>query len=72
MFAVLFEVHPKSDRWDAYLGHASMLRPELEQVEGFVDKHSLSKPEPRWLDTLVVHLAERKGGSTVAHSKASS
>lgn len=37
MFSVLFEVHPKSDQWDAYLGYAKMLRPELEQVEGFVD-----------------------------------
>ena len=37
MFAVLFEVHPKSDQWDAYLGYAKMLRPELERVEGFVD-----------------------------------
>jgi heme-degrading monooxygenase HmoA len=37
MFSVVFEVHPKSDKWDAYLGYAKMLRPELEQVEGFVD-----------------------------------
>ena len=37
MFSVIFEVHPKSDQWDAYLGHAKMLRPELEQIEGFVD-----------------------------------
>jgi heme-degrading monooxygenase HmoA len=37
MFAVLFEVHPKPDQWDAYLGYARMLRPELEQIEGFVD-----------------------------------
>ncbi|GHO88515.1 antibiotic biosynthesis monooxygenase [Dictyobacter formicarum] len=37
MFSVLFEVHPKSDQWDAYLGYAKMLRPELEQVDGFVD-----------------------------------
>ena len=37
MFAVLFEVHPKPDRWDAYLGNARMLRPELEQIDGFVD-----------------------------------
>ena len=37
MFSVLFEVYPKSDQWDAYLGYAKMLRPELEQVEGFVD-----------------------------------
>lgn len=37
MFSVLFEVHPRSDRWDAYLGSAKALRPELEQVDGFVD-----------------------------------
>ena len=37
LFAVLFEVHPKPDRWDAYLGIAGMLRPELEQIDGFVD-----------------------------------
>lgn len=37
MFAVLFEVHPKPDRWDAYLGYARMLRPGLEQIDGFVD-----------------------------------
>jgi heme-degrading monooxygenase HmoA len=37
MFSVLFEVHPKSDQWDAYLGYARMLKPELEQIEGFVD-----------------------------------
>jgi heme-degrading monooxygenase HmoA len=37
MFSVIFEVHPKSDQWDAYLGLAKMLRPELEQIEGFVD-----------------------------------
>ncbi|WP_158902617.1 antibiotic biosynthesis monooxygenase [Burkholderia sp. L27(2015)] len=37
MFSVIFEVHPKSDRWDAYLGYGKLLRPDLEQVEGFVD-----------------------------------
>jgi heme-degrading monooxygenase HmoA len=37
MFSVVFEVHPKPEQWDAYLGHAKMLRPELEQVDGFVD-----------------------------------
>lgn len=37
MFSVIFEVHPKPDQWDAYLGNAKMLRPELEQVDGFVD-----------------------------------
>ena len=37
MFSVLFEVHPRDDRWNAYLGFAKLLRPELEQVEGFLD-----------------------------------
>jgi heme-degrading monooxygenase HmoA len=37
MFCVLFEVHPRRDQWEAYLGHARMLQPELERVEGFID-----------------------------------
>lgn len=37
MFSVIFEVHPRPEQWDAYLGNAKMLRPELEQVAGFVD-----------------------------------
>ena len=37
MFSVIFEVHPKTDQWDAYLGNAKMLRPELERVDGFID-----------------------------------
>jgi heme-degrading monooxygenase HmoA len=37
MFSVIFEVHPKPEQWDTYLGYAKMLRPDLEQVEGFVD-----------------------------------
>jgi len=37
MFSVIFEVHPRRDRWDAYLTNAKMLRPELEGVDGFVD-----------------------------------
>ena len=37
MFSVIFEVHPRPEQWDAYLGNAKMLRPELEQVDGFID-----------------------------------
>jgi heme-degrading monooxygenase HmoA len=37
MFSVLFEVCPRAEQWDAYLGLARMLRPELERIEGFVD-----------------------------------
>lgn len=37
MFVVLFEVWPKLERWDEYLAIARLLRPELEQIEGFID-----------------------------------
>ena len=37
MFSVVFEVYPRPDHWDAYLGTAQTLRPELEQVSGFID-----------------------------------
>jgi len=37
MFAVIFEVQPKADRWQDYLDLAAELRPELLQVEGFID-----------------------------------
>lgn len=36
MFTVLFEVHPKAERYDDYLGYAKLLRPELERIDGFV------------------------------------
>ena len=37
MFSVIFEVQPRPDQVDAYLGSATLLRPELEQVDGFVE-----------------------------------
>jgi heme-degrading monooxygenase HmoA len=37
MFSVIFEVHPKPDQWDTYLANAGILRPELIEVDGFVD-----------------------------------
>src|SRR5438309_11128041 len=37
MFSVIFEVLPNKKNWDDYFDNAKMLRPELEQVEGFVD-----------------------------------
>jgi heme-degrading monooxygenase HmoA len=47
VFAVLFEVHPRERQWDAYLGYAKMLRPDLEAIDGFVDNiryRSLTRP----------------------------
>ncbi len=37
MFAVIFEVQPRADRWEDYLALAGSLRPELEQVDGFIE-----------------------------------
>lgn len=37
MFAVLFEVEPRAERWDDYLRYAGTLRPELERIDGFLD-----------------------------------
>jgi heme-degrading monooxygenase HmoA len=37
MFSVIFEVQPRGDQWETYLANAKMLRPELEQVDGFID-----------------------------------
>jgi hypothetical protein len=37
VFSVIFEVHPRPDQWDAYLDNAKMLRPELVQIDGFID-----------------------------------
>ena len=37
MFAVIFEVEPRPDHWAAYLAHAAALRPDLIQIDGFLD-----------------------------------
>jgi heme-degrading monooxygenase HmoA len=42
MFAVIFEVNPKPEQWDAYLGYAKSLRPELERIDGFIDNERFS------------------------------
>ena len=37
MFAVIFEVQPKGERFDDYLETAKRLKPEIERIEGFID-----------------------------------
>ncbi len=37
MFAVIFEVQPRKERWDDYLNLAKALKPKLEAIEGFID-----------------------------------
>jgi len=36
MFSVIAEVQPRPEQLNAYLGNATLLRPELERVSGFV------------------------------------
>ena len=37
MFAVIFEVQPRQERFDEYLELAKLLKPELEKIDGFID-----------------------------------
>ena len=53
MFAVIFEVQPHPEKWDDYLGHAAALRPELLQIDGFLDNERFaSRSRPGWLVSL--------------------
>lgn len=53
MFSVIFEVRPRPDQWDNYLGNAKLLRPELEQIDGFVSNVRYgSASRPGWLLSL--------------------
>ena len=53
MFSVIFEVLPNKENWDDYFDNAKMLRPELEQVEGFVDNiHYKSMIREGWILSL--------------------
>src|SRR5215207_2112008 len=48
MFAVIFEVQPKPERWDDYLDLAKQLKPKLEKTEGFIDNERFkSKKDER-------------------------
>ena len=60
MFAVVFEVQPKSEKWDDYLGLAKLLKPELEAIDGFVENiryHSLTRKG--WLLSLSIWRDEK-------------
>jgi heme-degrading monooxygenase HmoA len=37
MFAVIFEVQPKPDKFNEYLALAKFLKPKIEAIEGFID-----------------------------------
>ena len=55
MFAVMFEVNPKPEQWDSYLGYARLLRPELERIDGFLDNERFSSLHRQgWLLSLSI------------------
>ncbi len=48
MFVVIFEVQPKAEQFETYLELAGLLRPEIKQIDGFIDNErfrSLSNPQ---------------------------
>lgn len=60
MFAVIFEVCPRPEAWDAYLGHAATLRPELIAIDGFIDNQRYkSLHRPGWLVSLSIWRDEK-------------
>jgi heme-degrading monooxygenase HmoA len=60
MFAVIFEVNPKPDRWDSYLGYAQLLRPELERIDGFIANERFSSlGRQGWLLSLSIWRDEK-------------
>lgn len=53
MFAVIFEVNPRPEAWEQYLGHAASLRPELLGIDGFIaNERYASLARPGWLVSL--------------------
>ena len=53
MFAVIFEVNPKPERYDEYLDLATMLRPDLDTIDGFLSiERFASQSRPGWILSL--------------------
>jgi len=60
MFAVIFEVNPKAEQWDSYLGYAKLLRTELEQIDGLIDNERFSSlSRSGWLLSLSIWRDEK-------------
>lgn len=73
MFSAMLEVNPIPEQFDAYLGMAKMLRPELEKIEGFIDNtRYASLTRPGWLLSLSSWRDEKslvRWRTTTAHHK---
>ena len=50
MFSVIFEVHPKQEKFDLYLHLAKGLKPTLEGIDGFIDNERFESTRRRgWI-----------------------
>src|SRR3977135_2982239 len=50
MFSVIFEVHPRREKFDLYLDLAKGLKPILEGIDGFIDNERFeSARRPGWI-----------------------
>jgi len=47
MFAVIFEVQPKKERWNDYLDLAKYLKPKLEAIDGFIDNERFESKQTK-------------------------
>jgi heme-degrading monooxygenase HmoA len=53
MYAVIFDVYPKPERYDDYLALAGMLRPDLEGIDGFLSvERFAARGRPGWILSL--------------------
>jgi heme-degrading monooxygenase HmoA len=53
MFAVIFDVYPKPERYDDYLALAGTLRPDLEGIDGFLSvERFATRGRPGWILSL--------------------
>ena len=53
MFLAIFEVRPKTERFNDYLALAKRLRPTLEKIDGFVENERFeSRRRPGWILSL--------------------
>jgi heme-degrading monooxygenase HmoA len=53
MFAVIFEVCPRTERFDEYLEIAKSLKPHIERIDGFIDNERFgSQRRKGWLLSL--------------------
>jgi len=50
MFSVIFEVHPKQEKFDLYLDLAKDLKPILDEIDGFIDNERFESTRRRgWI-----------------------